>query len=54
MPKPPAKSGDDMDSGTLIDLIYGPIYSRLLVQHTHLDQAFGQKIVNDVFECNKP
>ena len=44
----------DIDSGTLIDLIYGPIYYRLLFQHDPIDQAFAQKVVNDVLACNKP
>ncbi len=45
---------EGIDSGTLIDLIYGPIYYRLLFQHDPLDQAFAQKVVNDVLACNKP
>ena len=35
-----------VDPEFLIDLIYGPIYYRLLVQHQKLDQRFGQALVD--------
>ena len=38
---------DDIDPELLIDMIYGPIYYRLLVGHQPLDAAFGSKIVDE-------
>ena len=38
----------ERDPEMLIDLIYGPIYYRLLVGHQPLDAAFGNNIVDEV------
>jgi len=37
-----------IEPGLLIDLIYGPIYYRLLVRHARLDQRFGRELVDRV------
>ena len=48
---------DDLAAGTLkepvdhellLDLIFGPVYYRLLVKHQPLDQAFGAALVEYV------
>ncbi len=38
----------DRDPELLIDLIYGPIYYRLLVGHQPLDTCFGDALVDSV------
>lgn len=35
-----------VDAELLMDMIYGPIYFRLLVRHGELDQAFGDALVD--------
>lgn len=35
----------EVDPELLIDMIYGPIYYRLLVRHQKLDQSFGDDLV---------
>lgn len=42
-----------VDPAVLIDLLYGPIYYRLLVRHLPLDQAFGETIVETVMAALK-
>lgn len=42
-----------VDPALLIDLVYGPIYYRLLVRHLPLDQAFGEAIVDTVMAALK-
>jgi hypothetical protein len=37
-----------VDPELLLDLIFGPIYFRLLVKHQPLDEAFGRALVNHV------
>lgn len=37
----------------LIDMIYGPIYYRLLVGHQKLDQRFGKELVDQVLKYVK-
>lgn len=37
----------DVDPDLLIDMIYGPIYYRLLLQHEPLDEAFGKRLVDE-------
>ena len=37
-----------VDHDLLLDLIFGPIYYRLLVKHQPLDQAFGTALVEHV------
>ena len=37
----------DTDPDVLIDMIYGPIYYRLLIGHKPLDNAYGSKIVDE-------
>jgi len=43
----------DIDADVLIDMLYGPIYYRLLVQHAPLDAAFADKVIDDVLTCVK-
>ncbi|MGF1633085.1 MAG: TetR/AcrR family transcriptional regulator [Phycisphaerae bacterium] len=38
----------DIDVDTLIDMIYAPIYYRLLVKHAKLDRRFVDELVNHV------
>ena len=42
-----------IDPEFLIDLIYGPIYYRLLVQHQKVDQRFGQELVDAAMRWTK-
>ncbi len=44
----------DIDPEVLTDMIYGPIYYRLLMGHQPLDAEFGSKIVDDVLAMTKP
>ena len=44
----------DADPEVLIDLLYGTIYYRLLVEHQPLDAAFGSKLVDDVLALARP
>ncbi len=44
----------EADPEMLIDLIYGPIYYRLLMGHQPLNADFGSKIVDDVLALAKP
>ncbi|OWK35106.1 Transcriptional regulator, TetR family [Fimbriiglobus ruber] len=37
-----------IDPEVLIDMIYGPIYYRLLVRHAPLDAAFGKAVVDNI------
>ena len=37
-----------VDPELLLDLIFGPIYFRLLVKHQPLDQAFGKNLLDYV------
>ena len=37
-----------IDPELLIDMIYGPIYYRLLVKHQPLDQRFGEELVDHI------
>lgn len=39
-----------LDIPLVIDLLYGPIWYRLLLQHAPLDDAFAEKIVEHVLE----
>jgi hypothetical protein len=32
----------------LIDMIYGPIYYRLLVRHQELDERFGEELIGHI------
>ena len=41
---------DDLDPDTVLDLLYGPLYLRLLLKHAPLDEMF----VNTVFEVVSP
>ena len=41
---------DDLDPDTVLDLLYGPLYVRLLLKHAPLDEDF----VNTVFEVVRP
>jgi AcrR family transcriptional regulator len=41
---------DDLDPDTVLDLLYGPLYVRLLLKHAPLDGDF----VNTVFEVVRP
>ena len=38
----------DTDAELLVDQIFGPIYYRMLLRITPLDQAFGDKLVDQV------
>ena len=40
----------DLDPDTILDLLYGPLYLRLLLKHAPLDENF----VNTVFEVVSP
>ena len=40
----------DLDPNTILDLLYGPLYLRLLLKHAPLDENF----VNTVFEVVSP
>jgi len=40
----------DIDMDVVLDLIYGPIFYRLLVGHAKIDTQFGRDIVAAVFE----
>ena len=40
----------DLDPDMVLDLLYGPLYLRLLLKHAPLDEAF----VNTVFEVVSP
>lgn len=40
----------DIPDETLIDLIYGPIYYRLMLQHSKIDIAFVESILDFVFK----
>jgi AcrR family transcriptional regulator len=42
------KISRSVDPEILLDLIFGPIYYRLLVKHQPLDQAFGRALVDYV------
>ena len=44
---------DDMDAELLIDMVYAPIYYRLLVGHEKLDQRFGDALVDCVMASAK-
>lgn len=41
----------DLDLDVVIDILYGPIYYRLLVKHQPLDDAFAQKLSNWALRC---
>jgi hypothetical protein len=41
---------DDLEPDTVLDLLYGPLYVRLLLKHAPLDEYF----VNTVFEVVSP
>ena len=43
----------DVDAEELIDMIYGPIYYRLMLGHQPLTAAFGNKLVDDVLVCTR-
>ena len=45
---------EDVDPEVLIDMIYGPIYYRLLMGHQPLTAEFGSKIVDDVLALARP
>ena len=38
----------EIDPQVLIDMIYGPIYYRLLVKHQPLDQRFGEELLDHI------
>lgn len=38
----------EIDPQVLIDMIYGPIYYRLLVKHQPLDQKFGEELLDHI------
>jgi AcrR family transcriptional regulator len=38
----------DINPDLLIDMIYGPIYYRLLVRHQKLDERFGNELVDHI------
>jgi AcrR family transcriptional regulator len=40
-----------VDHELLSDLIFGPIYYRLLVKHQPLDQKFGKALVDQILTC---
>jgi len=44
---------EDMDAELLIDMVYAPIYYRLLVGHEKLDQRFGDALVDCVMASAK-
>lgn len=39
-----------LDDDTIIDMIYGPIYYRLLLRHARIDKSFVKSIVDHVFK----
>jgi len=39
---------EDMDAQLVIDMVYAPIYYRLLVRHEKLDKRFGDALVDCV------
>lgn len=43
----------DIDPQLLIDMIYGPIYYRLLVRHQELDERFGRELVDHILSYVK-
>jgi AcrR family transcriptional regulator len=43
----------DIDPDVLIDMIYGPIYYRLLVRHRELDERFGEELVGHILSYVK-
>lgn len=43
----------EIDPALLIDMIYGPIYYRLLVRHQKLDQSFGDDLVDHLMDLVK-
>lgn len=43
----------EIDAELLTDMIYGPIYYRLLVCHQELNQKFGKKLVDQVMALVK-
>lgn len=43
----------DVDPELLIDMVYGPIYYRLLVGHQKLDKRFGDALVDHAMACVK-
>lgn len=43
----------EVDPELLIDMIYGPIYYRLLVKHQPLDQRFGDELLDQIMACLK-
>lgn len=45
---------EDTDPALLIDMVYGPIYYRLLLQHEPLDIAFGNQVVTHAISCFRP
>jgi hypothetical protein len=54
--KEASKSGEfkcSVDPELLSDLIFGPIYYRLLVKHQPLSQEFGTALVEHVLGCIK-
>jgi AcrR family transcriptional regulator len=52
-----AKQTGELDSGVdaelLIDMVYGPIYYRLLLDHAPLNQEFGTALVDNAISCAK-
>lgn len=44
----------DVTPAVLIDLIYGPIYYRLLIRHEKLDQKFGKEVVDRILSLVRP
>jgi AcrR family transcriptional regulator len=44
----------DIDPEMLVDLIYGPIYYRLLIGHQPLTAEFGSKLVDEVLALARP
>lgn len=43
----------EIDPDLLIDMIYGPIYFRLLARHKKLDRAFGDALVDQILALLK-
>ncbi|MEO0535799.1 MAG: TetR/AcrR family transcriptional regulator [Cyanobacteria bacterium P01_A01_bin.123] len=43
-----------LDPDLAIDILYGPIYYRLLVQHLPLDEAFAKGLFQRAIACLKP
>jgi AcrR family transcriptional regulator len=44
---------DDVDPQLLIDMVYAPIYYRLLLRHEKLDKRFGEALVDSVMAYAK-